>query len=811
MAFSQEEQQLIIKLKSEGRSTDEIASAVGGMRMNAPSKFYEMKTPDQISKESLKGTGRISETVGDIGETLKGVLSTWGTAGENIHTRITGGTVNENDTAYNPKSLGSALVTGVEVGGDIMRGIGRTFDQLTLGAGKIALSQQQEDTVKNALSDVATSVLETGTAQNVISAYKGLDPQTKNTLDTVGAYVEGLLELVPAITAHKFFNHVKDGSLSLKQLDDVVSFVDDVSDVTQPSTTGKLLNKIDDVVPEGTAVREIGEEATSRVKRGIDDFADTIANKKALAEELADATPEFKEARRVGWTPQQLSNVTEADDVTREGFKRIQFVSEGGPSIARAQKASDIAGDAMEDIYGTIEAHRKSVGAEIGKAIDNLPDTTVNMQPAYNQIDDLLEQNGIIIRNGRFIDAPNYTDAQARVIKEAYSKFKGDEIMDAVTVHAKDRTFGQLQREAYTLLDKQPVMVTTPRGDMDLIEVMRDVYRSPLDDLSPEMRSLNKSYALTRSASDDISNTVRKEMKNLGVQLDQGAKTGSLLRRIDSRAVSSEDFRAVATASYIRARALGYKGADPVALIQFTDDIAPLYATPSAVPPTGFIGSIKGALGKVVEAGAPSEMNKARAMSKLIDAMDDVKPQTVAEAVTVASRAKTNIVDGLTTAGAPESIINKIDNIDVSGIDNYKDLEKAVTSAVGKKAVQTTDIKNHLKSAEQVYQAQAQSAVKNVPVSSTESISQRAKDWYKRNLGDEGGYISFGGGASLTADEAGLLTRVVAQLESGKPMSKALQKQFEEWAKKAGFKLRPLPPKAMAGELKGILKRTGRA
>ena len=380
-------------------------------------------------------------------------------------------------------------------------------------------------------------------------------------------------------------------------------------------------------------LREVGERVPrfiGRVKEGAEEVA-------TRAERIRTSTPAGQVAIKSGLKEQTINTVQQANKTTRKAFREMVDIAEGtkGGTLTPKQRPEIVAGRAAEEQFKLIEKQRKAIGAQIGEKTAELSKTTkVSMTNSYGILDDVLEQQGVIIKQtekGIVLDFSNtgFTDAVRKRINEVYKIAReGGEELTPEVIRRKDQLFSQLQRET-RMEGLGDIIIETEQGKMNMFQVFRDVFTNELDNLSPELRGLNREYRKFITLQEDIEKSIIKSGNfetTKGVAPAEFAQTN--LRRIFSDAQSATAFREIAAEMDKVARSLGYNNATPEELMAFAIELRNIY--PDVIPPTSLTGitspSRTGLLdiatdiaGKIFKAGRPTLTDQQRALRGLLN------------------------------------------------------------------------------------------------------------------------------------------------------------------------------------------------
>lgn len=226
-------------------------------------------------KEGLKSTipqpSTMKEMGGDVLETAQNIGTTISEGAENVQKIAGSDTLNPAQKAMGV--LGSLMGTGA-----------RTIGDVTMGAGKVALTQDAEDQLKSFVQEKAQGLAETETVKKVADWYGNLSPENKLIVDSAGGFVSLVSEIVGAGTAGKVAAPIKEG---------VETAIDTAVDVTKVG-----IKKVDDLSIANNASRVAKQEAKvdDAVARIIQGSPDDIAKaKKALSEIDTDGVKTYED------------------------------------------------------------------------------------------------------------------------------------------------------------------------------------------------------------------------------------------------------------------------------------------------------------------------------------------------------------------------------------------------------------------------------------------------------------------------------------------------------------------------------------
>ena len=380
-------------------------------------------------------------------------------------------------------------------------------------------------------------------------------------------------------------------------------------------------------VPAG--IKQIGTEIAERAGRGVEKVGEAIDEAGVRRARIESAPPLVQNALKANVDDVLITAVEEADEPTKQAYRKMVEIAEAPRTGLRpAVRPESVAGDAVADQYKILDTQRKTVGSQIGDAVDELSKKgTVDVLPAQRQMRQLLLTNGIKPDiSGRLIFTGSpLTPKQQTLVQQLYELSTQAEQLSPRQVYNMDKLFSQLQREArFDNLDN--IYLTTPEGEINAFRAFRNIFSNQLDQIAPDIAPLNKQYAQLRNLQDDIEATIIKRGNYDSTRnVDPGEFAQTNLRRAFSDATSAADYRALADKLDAYARGNGYAGANPLDLAGFAQRLRNVY--PETVPETSaqglFGGGIKGIAEKILKLGAPDVTDQQKALKKLLDIADE--------------------------------------------------------------------------------------------------------------------------------------------------------------------------------------------
>lgn len=398
----------------------------------------------------------------------------------------------------------------------------------------------------------------------------------------------------------------------------------------------KGVEAVSNAIPEnipGTQLaqgaKQKASEFVERIPRFVGRVSDAVEEQAIKAEKIKTATPAVANALKVELPEKYINTVGQADDVTKEAYKRVLDIADETPKTVGVKKNPTIVGGELAGKqYDIIEKQRQKIGQMIGDEVEKLGKSNVkaNMGVAFNQIDDVLVQNGITPGvDGTLKFVGKYTPAERARIQELYklSRESGD-ILTAKQVRDMDNLFSKLQRET-RMEGIGDLRVTANGQDMSMFRMFRDIYTNQLENIAPEIRPLNAKYRNLVTLIDDIEDSIIKTPNfNVTKSTDPAEFAKVNLRRIFGEAQSSPAYEAIADEMDAISRQLGYADAKPKDVAAFAQEIRELY--PESVPRAGFSGGIKSGIADLIqsvsEAGKADTTDQRKALRALLESIE---------------------------------------------------------------------------------------------------------------------------------------------------------------------------------------------
>jgi len=403
---------------------------------------------------------------------------------------------------------------------------------------------------------------------------------------------------------------------------------------TKTAVTSKATDLAENLkVPKSAeGVVQAGKDLVERVPRFVGRVKEDVAESALKAEKLKTATPAVREAVKVDLPEKYINTISQADDATKQAYKRVLDIADETPKTVGVKKNPTIVGGELASKqYDLIEKQRKLIGSKIGEQVEALGKSNVkaNMGVAFNQIDDVLVQNGIGFgKGGKLAFAGKYTPAERARIQELYSLSReAGDTLTAKQVRDMDQLFSKLQRET-RMEGIGDLRVNANGEEISMFRMFRDIYSNQLENIAPEIKQLNSQYRNLVTLLDDIEDSIIKTPNfNVTKSTDSAEFAKVNLRRIFGESQSSPAYEAIADEMDAISRKLGYTDAKPKDVASFAQEIRELY--PESTPRTGFAGGIRTGImdiaEKVLSAGKVDTTDQRKALRALLDEVADQK------------------------------------------------------------------------------------------------------------------------------------------------------------------------------------------
>lgn len=380
-----------------------------------------------------------------------------------------------------------------------------------------------------------------------------------------------------------------------------------------------------------SGITQRARELAQRVPRATRRGSEFLEEGAEMAKLRQTGSPQVVKTLDEGIKPDTIEFVQQFDNPTRKAATEMLELAEGGRGAALPQTVpGKIAGSQLD----LVVSQRKNIGEQIGQFSDSLDNQQQSILPAVRNLRTTLSQNGIMpFKEGIRFDNKAITPKQQKIVQEMYDLATQSENLSPKQIYQLDQLFSKLQREArFEGVDDVFIKVPTEQGiqDKNIYKVFRDIFSQRIDEIAEEtgnanIRELNREYRTLRNLQDNVEDTIIKQSRRDGVNIDPGESASVALRRLFSNAQSRAEYQDIYDQLDAMSRALGYEGARADTLMDFyLTDVKPLY--PETVPKASFEGGIRGAVSGIVDTisqvGAPNVKDQQKALRELLSVTD---------------------------------------------------------------------------------------------------------------------------------------------------------------------------------------------
>lgn len=256
-----------VPIKKPNFEAVDLKQAMAGMSPDAPMSTVQPQKPT-LGQEIKDASGDVLQTAQSIGATIS-------EGAQNIQDLA--GNKDLNLAQKSMGILGSLMGTGAKTIGDV-----------TMGVGKVALTQDAEDQLKSFVEEQAGKIAETDAAKWAADFYSNLSPENKLIVDSAGGFASLVSEIVGAGTASKVATPVKEG---------LNTAIDTAVDLTKAGVkkTGEVVDKMSDASKVSRLAKQETKvnDAVGRIIQGSPE--DIAKAKKALSEIDTDGVKTYEE------------------------------------------------------------------------------------------------------------------------------------------------------------------------------------------------------------------------------------------------------------------------------------------------------------------------------------------------------------------------------------------------------------------------------------------------------------------------------------------------------------------------------------
>jgi len=456
----------------------------------------------QPSQKKGETWGEIAKETGrDIQETIAGFYRETGKAGEAI--------VKE----FGEKKPLAERVVGA--GAEFYKGIGLGVEEIVIGAGKTLVSEETEKAVGEKIRAIGESVGETEIAQDLMLKYKELDPATKEQVDNILGYTEGLAEIGTAGLASKVSKQIFKG----------VEKTIEVGFKALPE--GKVLKEGIEAVGEAvTKVQRYPSEVIGKTKNYLsrknvkENFGSSIDRIAISAKEVDKPNPLFLYDKTLKSKP--TKNPLSLYD---EFYKQEQAFK----TDIKQDTAIGLVGERIGGAYDNVITARRAVGKTMEKELAKIGDIKTNVSTGFSNFEEELLKNGVRFDSKTsklLVDKTSKVAGTDKKLLETYIK-ELNKLNAEPSVAELDAFLSRVPQEIDIYKSKNNIVKVT-NGE----RIIKQNLRQLREQISPKVNPLFENYYKARTDYSELSNFLDEGASFLGKKTQTGdfAKDASLAK-----------------------------------------------------------------------------------------------------------------------------------------------------------------------------------------------------------------------------------------------------------------------------------------
>ena len=360
--FTTQEKQVIDQLKAQGKTPQQIAGYIGGLRTNAPSTLSRElgEEPKQFDESTLSRI--VKDAPSDIVETGKRAFGATNEAGKSIV-----------DT-FKRDDIGMADKV-VTAGSQAFKGIGRFLGETFLGAAKLTTTDEFEKQGAEAMQEVGTKLAKTDLVQDTMAWYESQDDNKKQMIKNVLGYVEGATELVGAGTGTRAFKATLNAGKEVAKLpkeafEEVVNFAKQ----GRPEKSIRLVNESLDEATRKTAIDKLADIYNSSMvenRQAINTKLDKLAQEQTFGDKRVTRDDLVMELAKEGYVPDVKERLADFRGVFDDIKERQSRVMQALEPILKNTKATTRLDEFENRIINQVN-NNPQIGADYQKTIDEV-------------------------------------------------------------------------------------------------------------------------------------------------------------------------------------------------------------------------------------------------------------------------------------------------------------------------------------------------------------------------------------------------------------------------------------------------------
>lgn len=408
------------------------------------------------------------EMLGDVKETAVGVGKQFAKGAVNTFDTLT-------DDELNPAQKFAA------VSGNIAVGAAGIIGELTIGAGKAAITQEAENKIKEVVSSIGESVEDTEIARKVVDWYEGLDKNDKVIVDSLGGIAALIIEMMGLKGASVAGRAVKEGTEA-------------AIDVAAPAVK-KGLETAYDVTKAGA--RQVDELFTT---------SDAALEKRIQEQFQKGVKPTVRGKENLGQVEKYKNSALAAVDVITKNKDNLKFADDVGEVVTgrtpeSLKEFSESITQTKEKVFKEYDALAKAAG-EKGLQID--------VAKLSDELDAVINDKALQLSNP---EAVKY----AQGVKERFSQagpLTADEAQNVI------KNYNNSLQAFYR--NPTPEGLTRNAVDALMVNQVRKSLDEGIEGLTgKEYQALKNQYGALRTIEKDVLNaTLRDARRNTAGLID---------------------------------------------------------------------------------------------------------------------------------------------------------------------------------------------------------------------------------------------------------------------------------------------------
>ena len=360
--FTTQEKQVIDELKAKGKTPQQIAGYIGGLRTNASSGIARElgEEPKPFDEGVLSRIAK--DAPSDIIETGKRAFGATNEAGKDIVS-----TFKRDDIGFADKV--------VAAGSQAFKGVGRFLGETFVGAAKLVTTDNFEKQGAEAMQEVGTKLAKTDLVQDTMAWYESQDDNKKQMIKNILGYVEGAAELVGAGTGTRAFkatlNAGKEAAKLPKEVfEEVITFARQ----GRPEKSIRLVNETIDEATRTKAINNLADVYNSSMvenRQAINTKLDKLAQEQTFGDKRVTRDDLVMELAKEGYVPDVKERLADFRGVFDDIRERQSKVMQALEPVLKNTKATTRLDEFEKRIINQVN-NNPQIGADYQKTVDEV-------------------------------------------------------------------------------------------------------------------------------------------------------------------------------------------------------------------------------------------------------------------------------------------------------------------------------------------------------------------------------------------------------------------------------------------------------